>query len=112
MEAAQAKFGIYDEDIYNFDEAGFMMGIVSSQLVVTGSHRRGRPKLVQPGNQTWTTVIQGVGAGGGGGGGGAIPPISFLRGRTTSTRGTRIIQFRATGSLGSAIMATNSHGIE
>ena len=35
----KATYGIYDEDTYNFDETGFMMGKISAQLVVTGSER-------------------------------------------------------------------------
>jgi hypothetical protein len=29
-------------------------------MVVTSSNRREKPKLAQPGNQEWATVIQGV----------------------------------------------------
>jgi hypothetical protein len=57
-------------DMYNFDETGFMMGVVSTGAVVPGSDRRGRPKQVQPGNREWTTVIQGINATGW-----AIPPF-------------------------------------
>ncbi|KAK1914291.1 MFS-type transporter clz9 [Pyrenophora teres f. teres] len=42
VEQTKAKYGICDEDAYNFDEAGFMMGKITTQLVVTGSERRGR----------------------------------------------------------------------
>ena len=41
-----------------------MIGKVSSQLVVTGLERRGRPKGLQPGNREWVTVIQGINAAG------------------------------------------------
>ncbi|SCO92492.1 related to transposase [Fusarium oxysporum] len=57
-----AKHGIQSEDIWNFDETGFMMGVISSGMVVTGSERLGRPKLVQPGNHEWITVIQAINA--------------------------------------------------
>ena len=40
VEATRAMYGILDEDIYNFGKTGFMMGAVSSQLVVAWSHRR------------------------------------------------------------------------
>jgi hypothetical protein len=30
----KATFGIYNEDTYNFDEAGFMIGKISARLVV------------------------------------------------------------------------------
>ena len=76
VEATRAKFRILDKDTYNFDKTRFMMGLVLSQLVVTGAYRHRKPKLVQPGNQTWTTVIQGVRAGGA-----AIPPYIIFMGK-------------------------------
>ena len=57
-----AKYGIVDADIYNFDETGFMMGVLSTAMVVTSSQRSGRAKAKQPGNREWVTVIQGVNA--------------------------------------------------
>jgi hypothetical protein len=72
----KAKYGIQDEDIYNFDETGFMMGQISTRAVVTGSERRGRPKAVQQGNREWTTVIQGINATGW-----AIPPFIIFQGK-------------------------------
>ena len=46
----KAKYGIQDEDTYNFDETGFQMGIIGSQMVVTGSDKRMNPKTIQLGN--------------------------------------------------------------
>jgi hypothetical protein len=40
----KAKYGIQDDDTYNFDETGFMMGQISTGAVVTASGMRGRPK--------------------------------------------------------------------
>jgi hypothetical protein len=65
-----------DEDVYNFDEIGFMMGKIMTQLVVTGSERRGRPKAIQPGDRKWVTVIQGINAAGW-----TIPPFLILPGK-------------------------------
>ncbi|RKK79343.1 hypothetical protein BFJ71_g16262 [Fusarium oxysporum] len=65
-----AKYGIRPDEIYNFEETGFMMGVIASGMVVTGAERRGRPKAVQPGNREWITVIQGINAEGQ-----AIPPF-------------------------------------
>lgn len=76
VEQTKAKYGILDEDVYNFDEAGFMMGKITTQLVVTGSERRGWLKAVQPGNREWTTVIQGINAAGW-----AIPPFLIFAGQ-------------------------------
>jgi hypothetical protein len=73
VQRAQAAYGILPEDTYNFDEAGFMMGRTSPQVVVTGTERRGRPKSIQPGNREWATVIQGINAAGW-----AIPPYLIV----------------------------------
>jgi hypothetical protein len=43
-----AKYGIRSDDIWYFDDTGFMIGVISSGVVVTGSERRGRQKSVQP----------------------------------------------------------------
>lgn len=71
----KAKYGILDEDTYNFDETGFMMGVITSQLVITGSERRGKRKVVQPGNREWTTVINAICASGW-----SIPPFTIFAG--------------------------------
>ena len=41
----KTKYGIMEEDIYNFDETGFMMGIIFNGIVVTTSDSRGRAEL-------------------------------------------------------------------
>jgi hypothetical protein len=41
------KYGIQDEDIFNFDETGFQMGMILTGIVITGSERRNQPKAVQ-----------------------------------------------------------------
>jgi hypothetical protein len=71
-----AKYGIEESDIYNFDETGFMMGIISAAMVVTSVERRGRRKAIQPGNREWVTVIQGVNSQGW-----AIPPFIIVAGK-------------------------------
>lgn len=70
-----AKYGIQDEDFYNFDETGFMMGMISTTTVVTSSEKRGRPTLAQPGNREWVSVIQGINSQGW-----AIPPFIIVAG--------------------------------
>jgi hypothetical protein len=44
------KYGILQQDIYNFDETGFQMGQISASMVVTAADRQGRPKQVKPTN--------------------------------------------------------------
>ena len=70
VQNVKAKYGIVEDDIYNFDETGFMMGIIFAGMVVTTSDGRSKAKLAQPGNREWATVIQGVNALGW-----AIPPF-------------------------------------
>lgn len=45
LEAVQ-KYGITKQDIYNFDETGFSIGMISTAKVVTGSESRGQPKVI------------------------------------------------------------------
>jgi hypothetical protein len=71
-----AKYGIQDEDFHNFDETGFMMGIISTTMVVTSSERRGKPTLAQPGNREWVSVIQDINSRGQ-----AIPPFIIVAGQ-------------------------------
>ncbi|KAJ0150407.1 Periostin [Fusarium oxysporum f. sp. albedinis] len=70
VENTIAKYGIRSDDIWNFDETGFMMGMIEPGTVVTSSHRQGRPKQVQPGDREWITAIEGVNAEGQ-----SIPPF-------------------------------------
>lgn len=70
------KYGVADVDIYNFDETGFMMGIITTGMVVTSAERRSGAKLVQPGNREWVTVIQGVNALGW-----TVPPYIIVSGK-------------------------------
>jgi hypothetical protein len=58
VRAVISEYGILPEDIYNFDETGFAMGLCSSAKVITGSDRYARPKLLQPGNREWVTAIE------------------------------------------------------
>jgi hypothetical protein len=72
----RAEQGICEEDIYNFDEAGFLMGKITPRLVVTSSERRGQAKAIQPGNREWVTIIQGINATRW-----AIPPFVIFAGK-------------------------------
>jgi hypothetical protein len=46
-----AKYRILEEDIYNFDKAGFLIGVIATAKVVTSSESRNHLKTAQPGNQ-------------------------------------------------------------
>lgn len=77
VEGMRQKYGILDEDIYNFDETGFMMGIASGMSkVVTSSDRVGRANTIQPGNRDWVTTIECINASGW-----ALSPLIILPGK-------------------------------
>jgi hypothetical protein len=40
----QAKYSIIDSDFYNFDETGFLIGLITPRMVVTRADRRGRAR--------------------------------------------------------------------
>ena len=46
-----AKYRILEKDIYNFDKAGFLIGVIATAKVVTSSESRNCPKTAQPGNR-------------------------------------------------------------
>jgi hypothetical protein len=70
-----AKYRIIESDIYNFDETGFIIGVISTAMVVTSSERAGRAKQKQPGNREWVTNIQAVCTDGW-----SLPPFVVVRG--------------------------------
>jgi hypothetical protein len=76
VEDTKAKYGVHGDDVHNFDETGFQMGVIGSMKVVTGAERRARPELVQPGDREWVTVIQSICAAGF-----ATPPFIIYKGR-------------------------------
>ena len=76
VKKTKEKYGILDEDTHNFDESGFMMGVIKSQMVFTASENRNNPKKIQPGNREWVTIIQGICAAGW-----AIPPFVIFAGK-------------------------------
>ena len=70
------KYAIVDSDIYNFDETGFMIGVISTGIVVTSSDGRKQAKKTQPSNREWVTVIQAVSSVGY-----AVPPFLVVAGK-------------------------------
>ncbi|BDD61273.1 hypothetical protein MAP00_009287 [Monascus purpureus] len=71
------QHGIVQEDIYNFDETGFAMGLVATAEVVTRAEMVGKPFLVQPGNQEWVTTIECINSSGW-----VLPPCIIFKGKT------------------------------
>jgi hypothetical protein len=50
VEETKAKYGVHNNNVHNFDEAGFQMSVIGTMKFVTGAERRARPELVQPGH--------------------------------------------------------------
>ncbi|KFY19868.1 hypothetical protein V493_07812, partial [Pseudogymnoascus sp. VKM F-4281 (FW-2241)] len=76
VENMRAKYGVLDCDFYNFDETGFMMGVICPAMVVTHADRRGRGKAVQPGNREWATAIACINSEGW-----SVPPFLVVQGK-------------------------------
>jgi hypothetical protein len=74
--ATRLEYGILDEDTYNFDETGFMMGMTATCKVVTNSDRSGRAITIQLGNRNWVTAIECVSAAGW-----VLPPMIIMQGK-------------------------------
>jgi hypothetical protein len=76
VQDTRAAYGIADQDVFNFDETGFMMGVASTSKVVTSSDTIGRATVVQPGNREWVTTIECINASGW-----CISPFVILSGK-------------------------------
>ena len=68
--------GIQPEDIYNFDETGFAMGLIATAKIVTRAEYYGRRAILQPGNREWVTTIESINATGW-----ALPPCVIFKGK-------------------------------
>jgi hypothetical protein len=68
--------GIQPEDIYNFDETGFAMGLISAQKVVIRGEYYGPRSILQPGNREWVTAIEAICAHGY-----SLPPRIIFKGK-------------------------------
>jgi hypothetical protein len=44
-------YGIANQDVFNFDKTGFIIGVASTSKVVTSSNTISRATVVQPGNR-------------------------------------------------------------
>lgn len=69
------KYGILDDDIYNFNETGFQIGVISTAKVITRAEKS-KPVSVQPGNREWVTAINCISAYGY-----CMPPVIIFEGK-------------------------------
>ncbi|CAP79192.1 Pc06g01990 [Penicillium rubens Wisconsin 54-1255] len=76
VEKTILQFGIDPDDVYNFNETGFAMGLTATTRVISRSEYYGRRALLQPGNREWVTVIKCTNAAGW-----ALPPCVIFKGK-------------------------------
>jgi hypothetical protein len=50
VEETKAKYGVHNNNMHNFDKAGFQMSVIGTMKFVTGAERRACSELVQPGH--------------------------------------------------------------
>jgi hypothetical protein len=74
VHAAIQEHGIHEDDIWNFDETGFAMGLCSTSKVITAAERSEKPRRVIQGNREWVTIIETVSSKGV-----HIPPVIILK---------------------------------
>ena len=71
------EYGICDDDVYNMDEKGFLMGLAHAVKVIVHRARKEEEKSVgQTGNRELVTVIEGIGSSGH-----ALPPVIIFKGK-------------------------------
>jgi hypothetical protein len=70
------KWGIVSDDIFNFDESGFAMGIGATQKIITSAEYHGKRALLQAGNREWVTIIECIRASGS-----MMPPLFIFKGK-------------------------------
>ena len=70
------QYGITTEDIYNFDETGYTMGLTTITKVVTRADLHGKCQVIQPGNHEWITLIECISSTGW-----ALPPCIIFKGK-------------------------------
>jgi hypothetical protein len=58
VQATIQEHGIHEDDIWNFDETGFAMGLCTTSKVITAVERSERPRTVIQGNREWVTIIE------------------------------------------------------
>ncbi|ODM24077.1 hypothetical protein SI65_01667 [Aspergillus cristatus] len=75
VQITMMQHGIAYEDVYNFDETGYAMGLIATAKVVTRADMYGRRQVIQPGNREWVTSIECVNSMGW-----VLPPCIIFKG--------------------------------
>ena len=78
-EAIIAEYGIHEDDIYNMDESGFLIGVARSWKVIK-FHGTKAPRTRNPNNREFCTLIECISASGR-----ALNPLAILKGKVITT---------------------------
>ena len=54
----KTEFNVQDEDIYNMDKKGFMMGVIAKMRVMVSKYEFGGKYMTQCGNRDWVSLIE------------------------------------------------------
>jgi hypothetical protein len=57
FQATKAKYNIHDDDVYNMDKKGVMMGVIAKLRVVV-SRKNKKPYMTQQGKREWVSLIE------------------------------------------------------
>ena len=57
VKSTKERWGIVDDNIYNFNKTSFIIGKVLSQIVIISLEGLGKKKTIQLGNREWVTLI-------------------------------------------------------
>ncbi len=60
IQATIVEYSIHKDNIYNFDETGFQMSVISTAKMITESDQADRSRITQSDNHEWVTVIETV----------------------------------------------------
>ncbi|EFQ93559.1 hypothetical protein PTT_09042 [Pyrenophora teres f. teres 0-1] len=107
VEETRQTYGVLDQDIYNFDETGFAMGVASTSKIVTSSDRVSRAVVVQPGNREWVTAIECVNASGW-----SLPAFMILAGKVHQSSWYRDLPLDWTVGVSDNGWTTDELGVE
>jgi hypothetical protein len=57
VQETKQMYRIVDNNVYNFNKTGFIIGKILAQIVITSLEAASRKKVIQPGNREWVTIV-------------------------------------------------------
>ncbi|KAJ5982467.1 hypothetical protein N7451_012567 [Penicillium sp. IBT 35674x] len=75
LQRTVVKWGIASDDIFNFDESGFAMGVGATRTIITSAEYHGSRAFLQAGDCEWVTSVECIRASGR-----VFPPLFVFKG--------------------------------